>query len=159
MLSSIPAISGLSKVCVGSTINLSNSISGGVWTSTITNMASTDTSGVVTGKNPGTTVVKYMLSTGSCTGTVTKTITVNPIPNVPTITYAPGTSNPQLGAPTGGFCVGKTFSVVGSPAGGTWIATGAASVTVGGNVTINAVGAGSIKYVYTNAAGLLIAEQ
>ncbi len=153
MLSSIPAISGSGSVCVGATSNLSNSISGGVWSSTLTDMASINSSGVLTGKNAGTTVVKYVLSTGSCTGTVAKTITVNAIPNVPTITYAAGTSNPQLGAPTGAFCVGKTFNVLGSPAGGSWSATGAASITAGGSVTINAVGAGSIKYIYTSAAG------
>lgn len=42
---------------------------------------------------------------------------------------------------------------MGSPTGGTWSASGIASITSGGIVTINAVGAGSITYRVANAAG------
>jgi hypothetical protein len=47
------------------------------------------------------------------------------------------------------------FTVAATPnvPAGVWSATGIASITSGGVVTINAVGAGSIKYTYTSSAG------
>lgn len=148
---SLPAITGLNAVCVGSTIQLSNAVVGGVWSS-IAGRATVNTNGVVTGTSVGTATIKY---TKTGCGSVTKTFAVNSIPVVPTITYVPGTPNPQRGAPTGGFCVGKTFGIVGTPnsPAGVWSSTGAVSITSGGIVTINSVGAGSIKYTYTSAAG------
>jgi hypothetical protein len=91
-------------------------------------------------------------------------ITVNVLPGVPSIAYAPGTtSNPQAGAPTGGFCVGKKFNVVGSPTGGHWtyLINGVTTVTDSlvsannwwGNVRVLGVGTGSITYTYTASSG------
>ncbi len=153
VVNSLPAITGASAVCAGSTTTLSNAIAGGIWFTQATSQATIDaTTGLVTGKNVGTITIQY--SKTAC-GSTTKTFTVNAIPDVPSITYAPGTPSPQIGATTGGFCVGKTFSVVGTPnvPAGSWIATGFASITNGGVVSINAVGTGSIKYTYTDARG------
>ncbi len=155
IVTSLPAITGASDVCAGgSTIQLSNAVFGGVWFTQATSQAAIDAStGLLTGKNAGTITVQY--SKTGC-GSTTKTVTINPIPVVPTITYAPGTvGNPQDGAPTGSFCAGKTFGIVGTPnvPAGVWSSTGVVGITSGGIVTINAVGAGSIKYTYTSAAG------
>jgi hypothetical protein len=155
VVSTLPAITSTSAVCAGSTTTLSNAIPGGVWSTQATSQATINAStGLVTAKNAGTITIQY--SKTGC-GSVTKSFTINPIPAVPTITYAPGTVNPQAGAPTGGFCVGKTFTVVGTPnvPTGAWSATGTVSITNGGVVTINAVGAGTIKYTYTSAAGCI----
>ena len=153
VVSSLPAITGTSSACAGSTTTLNNAISGGVWFTQATSQATINAStGLVTAKNAGTITIKY--SKAGC-GSVTQSFTVNPIPAVPTITYAPGTVNPQAGAPTGGFCVGKTFTVVGTPSvpAGAWSATGFASITTGGVVNVVGTGAGSVKYTYTSAAG------
>ena len=153
VVSSLPAITGTSSACAGSTTTLSNAISGGVWFTQATSQATINAAtGLVTAKNAGTITIQY--SKTGC-GSVTKSFTVNPIPVVPTITYAPGTPNPQVGAPTGGFCVGKKFRVVATPniPAGVWSATGFASFTGYDTVNVNAVGAGSIKYTYTSAAG------
>ncbi|MFY7886114.1 MAG: T9SS type A sorting domain-containing protein [Dolichospermum sp.] len=153
----VPAIGGPSQVCAGSTITLTNATPSGVWTSTA-GRATVNGSGVVTGGSAGTATIVYTVSSGGCTASASKNISVNSIPAVPTIAYAPGTptsgpSSPFFGAPTGSFCVGKSFSVVGSPIGGVWSATGASSITNLGLVSINSVGAGTIKYTYTNPQG------
>ena len=150
------SITGVNSICKGATTTLSNSTPNGVWTS-LNNIGTINISGVYTGVNSGNNgQVKYTVTNAAgCTASATYAITVNATPSVPTITYAAGTPNPQLGAPTGSFCVGKVFTIVGSPnvPAGVWSSTGVVSITAGGQVTINAAGAGSIKYTYTNANG------
>ncbi len=148
-------ITGANNVCAGSSINLLCSTPSGVWSTDYTSQATINPStGVLAGKNAGSIVIKYTVTNNAgCTSSTSKTIAINSIPNVPSIVYATGTTNPQAGAPTGGFCVGKVFNVAGIPTGGTWIANGSISVTNNGIATINTTGAGSLKYVYTNANG------
>lgn len=72
-------ITGPNKVCVGSSITLSDPTPGGTWRiSTTTTTVTVDTlSGVVTGVSAGTAIVTYKLSTGCYS---TYQITVNPLP-------------------------------------------------------------------------------
>ncbi|MFY7964140.1 MAG: T9SS type A sorting domain-containing protein [Chitinophagaceae bacterium] len=156
------AISGASNVCAGSSITLSSTTPNGVWSCPQTSQATVNPStGVLLGKSAGSATINYTTTNANgCTAFVSKTIIVNPLPAVPTIAYAPGTSlsgptSPFYGAPSGSFCVGKTFNLVGSPSvpAGVWSATGAASITNIGGVTINSVGAGTIKYTYTSLFG------
>ena len=153
----VAPITGITNVCVGATVQLSNASQNGIWSS-LNNRASVNANGLLTGLNGGEypASIKYTVTNANgCSAFVSYAVTVNAIPNVPTITYAPGTPNPQAGAPAGSFCVGKVFTVVGTPniPAGAWSATGFASITSGGVVTINAVGVGSIKYTYTNVNG------
>jgi hypothetical protein len=145
------AIVGASSVCVGASINLNNTFAGGVWSSVL-GRATINTTGTVKGTSVGTATIKYTINTGSCAGSVTKAIAVNPLPLTPTIAYAAGTINPQKG-PAGSFCVGKIFNVAGTPSGGVWSASGIASVTSAGEVTINAIGNGTLTYTVATAAG------
>jgi hypothetical protein len=154
------AITGNNSICVGATTSLSSNApvgTTGLWSSS-NDRGTINTSGVYTGTNAGTYgEARYTVTnaTTGCKAYSSKTITVNAIPSVPTITYAPGTTNPQAGAPTGSFCVGKVFAVVATPnvPAGVWSATGVASITSLGVVTVNALGTGIIKYTYTSAAG------
>jgi subtilisin family serine protease len=144
------AVTGANAVCVGSTVTLNANIAGGIWTS-LSNRATVSSAGVVTGGNQGTASIKYVVTNNGVVKTATYNLAVYAIPTVPSIVFATGTTNPQAGAPTGGFCVGKVFNIVGIPAGGVWSANGSVSVSSLGQVTINAIGAGSIKYTYTNS--------
>jgi hypothetical protein len=152
------AISGTNSLCVNATSTLSSTApigTTGVWSSS-NDRGIISVGGVYTAKNAGTGEARYTVTNASgCKAFAAYAITVNPTPVVPTITYAPGTPNPQAGAPTGSFCVGKVFTVVATPNVplGAWSATGFASITSLGVVTVNAVGTGSIKYTYTSAAG------
>ena len=109
---------------------------------------------ILTGTSAGATAARYTITNANgCKSTATYPLQINASSGTPSIGYASGTMNPQRGAPTGGFCVGRTFNVIGTPTGGMWSATGIASITSGGAVTINAVGNGSITYSFANANG------
>ncbi len=161
VLPSLNPTTGPTIVCAGSSITLTNNSTipnggNGVWITGQTSNASVAAStGVVAAANAGNIIVKYTVTSAfGCTNNTDYSVKINAIPTVPSIVYAPGTtSNPQAGAPTGSFCVGRVFGVAGVPAGGSWGATGAASTTINGIVTINSVGAGSIKYTYTDPNG------
>ncbi len=157
LLSALPAITGSSSVCAGSTITLSNTQAGGVWSTQATSQATINAStGVITALNAGTITFNYTYTLNGCKLLTTKNVVINPIPGTPTINYAAGTvGNPQAGAPTGSFCANRTFTVVGTPAGGAWSSTGVLNVTTpAGVVTTGLIaGAGSLKYTYTSAAG------
>jgi hypothetical protein len=59
------AITGPSSLCVGGTVTLADATSGGVWTSTLTSVATIGSgSGVVTALSAGVTTISYTLGTG-----------------------------------------------------------------------------------------------
>ena len=71
------AIVGPTVVCVGTHIVLSDAVSGGVWTSSNTAMATAGSStGVVTGVGVGTSVIQYSVTNSCGTGSVSQTVTV-----------------------------------------------------------------------------------
>jgi hypothetical protein len=149
-------IVGLSNVCVGSSISLSNATAGGTWSS-IAGRVSINASGLVTGTSSGVALIRYTLPvapTLGCLNYVEKTISVNALPAVPSVAYQIGTPNPRAGAPAGSFCRNRTFTLVGFPSGGSWSAGGVASVNSAGEVTLGAsIGVGSITYTTTNTNG------
>lgn len=67
-------ITGSSSVTIGSTITLSNTTSGGTWSSATPSVATISNTGVVTPVASGTSVISYSI-TNSC-GTTTKTVNV-----------------------------------------------------------------------------------
>jgi PKD repeat protein len=78
----VAALTGPSAVCTGATITLSSTTPGGVWSSSVPDMASVNTSGVVTGLMNGSTEIIYTVSNNGCSTSVIKFITVNTTPNV-----------------------------------------------------------------------------
>ena len=128
------AITGPSSVCGGNSINLTDGVSGGVWSSGATAVATVGSStGLVNGVNPGTATISYVI--GGCTP-VTYIVTVNPYPNA------------ILGPNQ--VCLGSTVTLSDNTTGGTWSssATTTASIdptlgTVSGNAT------GTVTMYYT----------
>jgi len=113
----LPAtISGGSAVCAGSTLALSCSTGGGVWSSSNTSKATVNSSGVVTGVAPGTATIYYSLGTGCAASRV---VSVGSMPAAIT-----GTTT---------LCAGSTTVLSCSTLGGTWSssATGTADVVSG----------------------------
>ncbi len=128
------AISGADNVCSGQNITLTNSASGGVWTSSAPSVASIDAgSGLVTGGIPGTTTITYSLGFGCVS---TKVITVNPLPG-------------SIGG-TLALCQGTPTTLTCTPSGGIWFSSDVAVATVGvstGNVTTGSTpGTTTISY-------------
>ncbi len=94
-MASIAAAS--SSVCVGSTITLTNSISGGSWSSSNTSKATVNSAGVVTGVSAGSATITYTVTSSGCSTSVTTTITVNAA-NPPTVASIAGSSSVSVGS-------------------------------------------------------------
>ncbi len=137
-LPSVDTIAGPLALCEGSTISLTNSVSGGIWTSDITSVATIGSgTGVVTGVYAGTTLISYTLTNGCGMDFDSSTITIYAAP-VP-IT---GTFN---------VCVGGTTTLVNSSGGGTWSSSNTAIATIGSTGIVTGVSAGTatISYIFT----------
>ncbi|MFN5680707.1 MAG: T9SS type A sorting domain-containing protein [Flavobacteriia bacterium] len=74
----VPAITGATSVCSNAQVQLSNTITGGVYSSSNASVATIgNLSGLVTGQTPGTTTISYQVSNSNgCSNTVTYPITV-----------------------------------------------------------------------------------
>jgi len=71
-------ITGVTTVCAGSSITLSNASSGGTWESLNTTTASINSSGEVTGLSAGTSTITYTLPSGCYTTTTVTVIDPDP---------------------------------------------------------------------------------
>lgn len=149
----VPAISGANAVCKSNSIQLTNALAGGTWTSQ-NNRATVSSTGLVTGANAGAGLIRYTVTNAGCSNFVEHNVTVNSNTATPTIGYAIGTVNPQTGA-GGNFCTNRTFTLVGTPSGGTWSSTGVITVnSTTGEVNTGATpGTGSVTYTHTTTAG------
>jgi hypothetical protein len=61
------AITGGTSVCIGNTTLMSNTTTGGTWSSSTTGTATIDASGLVTGVSAGSATITYTLATGCYT--------------------------------------------------------------------------------------------
>jgi hypothetical protein len=140
---SVPAITGTTSVCVGQTSTLANATSGGTWSSSATNIATVNSSGLVLAIAAGTTTMKYLVvSVSGCRDSSLITITVNTNPPVPNIN---GTLLTR---------VGSTTTLSSSTSGGVWSSMNISNATVAastGNVTGVSNGTAIINYTITNA--------
>jgi len=122
------AVTGPDSVCNGSSITLSTTATGGVWRSSVTSVATVDsTTGVVTGSAAGTTTISYTLNTTCGVIADTLPIRVNPIPGHGTIT---GASTPDS------VCAGSTTLVTSDSLGGVWTSGTTSVATVGASTGI-----------------------
>jgi len=137
-------ITGVDNVCVGTTITLSDVISGGTWNSSNAGVATVNGSGIVTGVSSGTSVISYtVINLNGCITTVTYLITVNPLPVVATIT---GLNN---------ICAGVTTTLSDAIVGGIWSSSNAGVSTIDGSGIVTGIVAGTstISYTVTNING------
>ncbi len=124
---------GTSPFCPGSTTTLTNSTSGGTWSSGNTAMATVGSStGIVTGVSGGSPVITYTLGTG-CFSTATVTVI-----NTPAITGGVG------------LCVGATSTLSNTISGGTWASSNPSVATIGSaSGVVSGVSLGSTVITYT----------
>lgn len=140
----VGANTGASAVCVGQTITLSNSTTGGTWTSSNTTIATVTSAGVVTGATAGAVTISYSISSSCGSASATSVITVNALPTVAAIT----------GTTTG--CGGSTNTLSSATSGGVWSSSNTAICTIHpttGVATGVSIGTATISYTYTNTAG------
>ncbi|MCD6011580.1 MAG: surface protein [Flavipsychrobacter sp.] len=125
-------IAGPTEVCENATITLTNTVTGGTWSSPSPEISVGATTGIITGVTAGTATVTY--TTGGCPP-VTYDLTVNPAP-----------------APIGGLsevCVGSTISLTDATSGGTWSSGAITIAMVGGTGAVTGVSAGTVNIIYT----------
>ena len=125
------SITGGHTVCVGSTLALTGTPSGGTWNSSNTAVATVSTSGIVTGVTAGTVNIYY--SSGGCYAY--NTVTVNAAPTI-------------SGSST--VCIGSTTTLTGSPSGGTWSSSSIAVATVSTAGIVSGITAGVATITYTS---------
>lgn len=131
------AINGSSAVCVGSAITLTESSTGGTWSSGSTGVATISATGVVTGVSAGTVNITYLFSTG-CVSFAT--ITVNPLPGVI--------------AGVGTLCPGTTTLLSDNTPAGTWSSGNTAVATVGsGTGIVTGILSGTVRISYVLSSG------
>ena len=137
------AIGGPNTVCTGATITLTNSVGGGTWTFSGSNIGGGATGGnfAVNGNTSGTGVVTYTTGTGANACPVYTTITVNPtgsiVPAMPEV------------------CVGATLSMTNTTApGGTWSSAATATATINASTgSVVGISANTVTIDYTLSTG------
>ena len=128
-------ITGIFSLCVGGTTTLSNSATGGTWSSSDTTKARVTSSGAVTGISTGSVTIIYSTGTGC---TVSQAITVLPPPTSITGSLS--------------VCRGSTTVLSDGTAGGVWSSTGSA-VAIGSTGIVTGTGTGIASIYYTTGPG------
>jgi hypothetical protein len=77
-------ISGADSICIGTTIMLTETVSGGVW-STITGNASVSASGMVNGVSAGADTIVYTVADAGCSARTEHMMTVIPLVDCPSL--------------------------------------------------------------------------
>lgn len=126
-------IAGSATVCIGNTVTLSGSVSGGTWSSSSTSVGTVDATGIVTGVTVGTTTISYV----AASGTATQVVTVNALPG--TIT---GTAS---------ACVSGSTTLSNTSSGGTWSSSASGTAGIDGAGVVTGVAAGTAVITYTLA--------
>ncbi len=131
------AIAGVGSVCAGSTITLSDVVTGGNWTSGSTSVATAgSSSGVISGVAAGTVNITY--STG-CGAPVVKSVTVNPLPAAIT-----GTAT---------ICATGSATLSDAVSGGTWSSASTSVATIDAVTGVmSGVSGGTTTISYTTAS-------
>lgn len=136
-------ITGGQTLCVGSTLVLKDTATGGVWTSSNNNVFLLPSADSITlmGMHAGTDTIIYTNVNGCGISTSTKVVQINPGVSAGTITG--GTS----------LCLGSTLLLADTTSGGTWSATNGTATVSGGLVTTNIAGVDTIVYTCTSSCG------
>lgn len=132
---------GIAIACPGTTTTLSNTVSGGTWSSTNTSIATIGSStGEVTGVAAGTSAITYTVTDGCGSAHASIIVTVLPAVDAGTIS----------GVDT--VCQGSSITLTTSTTGGTWLSSSPtlATVSTAGVVAGVAPGTVTIRYVVAN---------
>uniref|UniRef100_UPI00260555D5 Ig-like domain-containing protein n=1 Tax=Hydrotalea sp. TaxID=2881279 RepID=UPI00260555D5 len=140
-----PITASASAVCLGNTLTVTTTTTGGLWSSSNTDVATIDSiTGVVTLLQPGTTTITYTVQNKCGIAGQSVPITVNPLPTVQPINTG-----------SGQVCAGSNLTVTNPTPGGVWSSsnTNVATIDNTGKITAITAGTATITYTLTNASG------
>jgi uncharacterized protein YjdB len=134
----LPAtIGGVMKACPGTSTTLTNTTSGGVWSSANESIAIIDPfAGIVTGIAPGTAVMSFTMTSGCAR---TAIVTINALP-------ASVIGNREV-------CAGSTTALTGTGATTSWTSSNATVATVNAVGLVTGINAGTANITYTVNTG------
>jgi uncharacterized protein YjdB len=140
---SVSPISGPSTVCIGSPITLTDTATGGTWTSRSTSIATVGaTTGIVSGVAAGNDSIFYAVTNICGTSSTFKIVTVSAAPTMGAISGASS------------VCAGSNITLTDTTSGGTWTSSNTSVATVaGGVVTGRSGGSATITYSKTYSCG------
>jgi hypothetical protein len=132
--------SGTVNVCEGSTIQMFNATSGGVWSSNNSANVTVNGTGLVTGVSAAAQTslnISYTVTNSNgCVTTVNRTVNVIALPTITSATSV---------------CIGNTFNLTPNT-GGSWISNNAAIASVTSTGSVTGLAAGSATFTFTNSA-------
>lgn len=136
-------ITGLTSLCVGDSITLSDSAMGGNWRSLASSIARINSAGVVRGVARGNATIVYSISNSCGVVADSHNVVVQGLPSAGRI----------VGYDS--VCIGSTITLRDSVTGGTWISSESdfVSVTSAGVASGNLFGSAVISYIVRNACG------
>ena len=133
----IAPISGGTSVCYGDTLELTDTVSGGGWSSSFPSVAIVGISGEVLTYSSGITTISYATSHGCA---ATKTVTVLPTPSI------------IMGA--GSLCSGSTSTLFDAISGGIWTSGNPLVASIGSTSgLVSAITSGTSILTYTLGSG------
>ena len=135
------SITGLSSVCIGSNITLTDASTGGLWSATNSNVIVSG-GGLVFGIVVGIDTINYIVTNSCGTATASKTVTVNPLPNAGIIV--------GLSA----VCPAASITLTDASIGGIWLASNGNATILAGLVTGITAGVDTMIYTVTNSCGI-----
>jgi len=142
VVSGTSSITGVSTMCTGTTVALSNDDATGAWTTSNSN-ATISADGVITATTAGTDTALYTVTNTCGTVAAELSLTINTVPDAGAITST-----------TANICKGSSLVLADVVAGGTWHASNA-NVSISGTGALSAlsVGADTVFYTVTNSCG------
>ena len=135
------SISGTTTFCQGSFSPLTETVSGGVWTSSNTAVATVSSTGVVLGVSGGSATISYAIIGGCAPAAATAIVTISPFPNAGVIT----------GSPT--VCIGSVTTLADTASGGVWSSGDNTIATVSTSGVVTGVAAGTVNIYYSEFNG------
>ncbi len=135
----LPAITGSPSVCIGASTSLSNTIAGGIWSTSFSIASVGSTSGIATGLSAGIAIITYTIPAGC---NVLATLSINPVPPTP------------YGA--NHVCVGSNTTLTDSIPGGIWLSSGGFAAIGSSSGLVSGISSGTATITYTSPLGCTI---
>ncbi|PQJ13050.1 hypothetical protein CJD36_004720 [Flavipsychrobacter stenotrophus] len=140
-------ITGPGSICIPTSITLSSTITGGIWSSATPAIASVNGTGTVTALSVGTATISYALTNSCGSDTAMHNITVSA-----TAPLVAGIAGPSA------VCPGSSYTLTDATPGGTWTCSNTTLATISSAGIISAIlsGIDTFSYAVSNACGTTV---